>query len=160
MTFYVGIDTGKNTGLAVWDSEKKRFDLIKPCDFHDCIYAIVGNYPPRYTVIRVELSQTKAVWHKGKRTDMKKNNTIAVNVGMVRRESELMLEMLTMAGYKVIPVKPSGKIDANVFEKITGYKGRTNQHTRDAAMMVYGMNTLPLDDEFDYTPKGLFARLS
>ena len=38
----------------------------------------------------------------------------------------------------IAPKANMTKLDQKVFQKITGWKGRTNEHGRDAAMLIYG----------------------
>ena len=42
--------------------------------------------------------------------------------------------------FEAVPPKNNKtKMTAEAFERMTGWKGRTNEHGRDAAMLVYGL---------------------
>ena len=138
--YIIGIDCGKKTGLAIWDTDLNKFDLVKPCKISSCISTINDEYCNRSTHIIVEKPRTKAVWHFGKKgISASKTDTIAVNVGMVIRESEIMVEMLEYLGYSVRTCHPIGKNGnkKDDFKRITGYSGVTNQHTRDAGLIAF-----------------------
>ena len=40
----------------------------------------------------------------------------------------------------VAPSRNSTKLSAEVFKRLTGWQGRTSEHSRDAAMLVFGLN--------------------
>lgn len=60
-------------------------------------------------------------------------------VGSVERDAKLWIEFAEYYGIKYRTVKPGKyrKIDAKTFAKITGWTGRTSEHARAAAMMVF-----------------------
>lgn len=65
---------------------------------------------------------------------------IAKNVGENHATGKLLVEMAESLGLAVVKVKPTrSKLNAEQFNKITGWQGRTNQEVRDAAMLIYGM---------------------
>ena len=62
--------------------------------------------------------------------------------GSVKRDCVIWEEFLNdrKIPYMLIaPKNNSTKLSAESFKKITGYSGRTNEHTRDAAMLVFGI---------------------
>lgn len=75
------------------------------------------------------------------------NNRISQNVGQVKAVATLMLEVLTEAGFNVVPCRPlTGghksrcKKDAAYFNKLTGWTARSNEDCRDAALIaLYGV---------------------
>lgn len=69
------------------------------------------------------------------------NEQIARRVGMNHATGILLAEIAQALGLAVLLVKPTkSKLNAEQFNKITGWQGRTNQEVRDAAMLVWGMN--------------------
>lgn len=60
-------------------------------------------------------------------------------VGSVERDAKLWIEFAEYYGIKYRTVKPGKyrKIDAKTFANITGWTGRTSEHARAAAMMVF-----------------------
>lgn len=71
------------------------------------------------------------------------NNRISQNVGQVKAVATLILEVLTDAGFNVVACRPlvgghkaRCKKDADYFNKLTGWEGRSNEDSRDAAMIA------------------------
>ena len=68
---------------------------------------------------------------------------IAQNIGMNKKESMLLEQFCIKNGLDYTMVKPSKKtmtkLNSEQFKKMTGYSGRTSEHGRDAAMLVYGL---------------------
>jgi hypothetical protein len=125
----IGIDSGKNTGLAM--AENGKLKALTTVDFWGAIYEI-DSYPD--AIIVIELSGTH-VWHR----EAKSFGAIAKtgqNIGAVRREAQLIIQYLHWKGREYVVQKPLGKIDSKQFKHITGWKGKSNQHTRDAAMLA------------------------
>ncbi|MFI8143190.1 hypothetical protein ACFMJ0_23395, partial [Acinetobacter baumannii] len=53
----------------------------------------------------------------------------------------LLVEIAQALGLAVLLVKPTkSKLNAEQFNKVTGWQGRTNQEQRDAGMLIWGMN--------------------
>ena len=65
---------------------------------------------------------------------------IARRVGLNHATGILLVEMAESLGLTVVLVRPTrSKKDAKEFNRITGWAGRSNQETRDAAMLIFGM---------------------
>ena len=129
----IGIDPGKTTGVALLDKKKGELLELKSMTFWSAMnYCILSSAA---TVI-VEVPETRAVWSGGNATGKAKIK-VATNVGGTIREAELMVEGLELAGKKVIRVHPIGKLDAEQFNRMTGWTGSSNEHTRDAGRMAF-----------------------
>lgn len=127
----IGIDVGVNTGVAVWCVPSKRFEGIF-CMSILKAFVCVKEYRERISMVYVE--DPRQVRHN---TDRKKSQ----GAGSVKRDAQIWEEFLKMYNIPHTFVRPSKsitKIKRDRFEKITGYKGRSNEHSRDAAMLVYG----------------------
>jgi hypothetical protein len=129
----IGIDPGKTTGFAYCEAGELK--LVISTDFWGCIQLIDDCADA--TVV-VELPNTKHVWHNGA-TSKRSVQRTGVNVGSCIREAELIVEYLNKKGREYITQKPKGKVNAEMFKRITGWKGPTNQHSRDAALLVHGL---------------------
>lgn len=128
----VGIDPGKVTGLAlVVDGEL----TLRSLDFWGA-HGFVFNYDPREVdLVVVEVHPASKVWHDHG-GNARKAGKIGQNVGAVRDQGELLAEGFRRAGYQVREIQPLGKLDHTRFQAYTGYRGRTNEHTRDAGIMA------------------------
>ena len=64
---------------------------------------------------------------------------IGKNVGMNHATGMLLQQCIEAQAIKVVLIKPTtAKVDAKQFERLTGILTKTNQETRDAAMLVFG----------------------
>lgn len=142
--YHIGIDAGKQTGIAVWDATEKKFDQLQTVDFWQVVDLLITGVDRRYcrteSVVWVEdPGLNRPVFDKPGADNRRKTLHVAQAVGSVKRESELLIEGLNRYMYEVRAVRPStGKWTAKTFKKITGYPGRTSQHARDAAKLVFG----------------------
>lgn len=130
-----GIDPGKKTAIAKYDKKLGRLTDVFTVDFWGCYeyfsYDYVLNDAPISKVI-IEVPRTKSNWHK------KGCDITAANVGGIFREANLLADGLEKLGYEVVRQHPQGKVDAEYVKRLTGWKDRTNEHTRDAIMLCWG----------------------
>ena len=64
----------------------------------------------------------------------------AQGVGSVKRDAQIWEDWCIEQEFNYIMVHPKAnatKTKADLFKKITGWTGRTNEHARDAAMLVF-----------------------
>ena len=132
--YYIGIDTGTHTGLAVWNAKERKLDLIKTDKIH-VVIDIVKEYVFNKSVfVRVEDAR-KRKWFG------KNSNAKLQGAGSVKRDCTIWEDFLTYINAEFEMVDPTNnrtKLNAEQFKRITKYQGQTNEHNRDAAMLVYG----------------------
>lgn len=61
--------------------------------------------------------------------------------GSIKRDCRIWADFLADLGCQTLAVKPQKggtKWDAERFARLTGWKGRTNEHGRDAALLIWG----------------------
>lgn len=136
MQTYIGIDPGRHTGIAT-AVDGQLIDLFTT-DFWGAIDFIDNN---RSAIFVVELPRNKHVFHNGA-TQRGAIERTGVNVGSVIREAELLIQYLGRIQAQVIiqaPDKGRTKWNAYQFEILTGWHHHSNQHERDAALLVYGL---------------------
>lgn len=138
---YIGIDTGVHTGIAVWDSERKEFVLVDTMKIHEALN-IVSSYAYKDIPLCVRFEDAR----QRKWIPISKNMTAelgrAQGAGYVKAHCQIWEDFLTdyRITFKAIaPRRNVTKLSAEQFGRITGYKGRTSEHARDAAMLVYGL---------------------
>ena len=134
----IGIDTGVKTGFSAWSKKDSSFSLITTLNFWS-VYDHCLAYPKDTTKIIIEQSTTSHIW--GGRLRGKSPAACAKLGGDVARPhlmAELLENRLTGMGYYVIKQKPSNtKMNAAAFKRLTGYEGRTNEHTRDSGIIAF-----------------------
>ncbi|EHU1299954.1 TPA: hypothetical protein PPD39_003606 [Acinetobacter baumannii] len=91
-------------------------------------------------VIEAGWENKKANFRVGGCHSRQVNEQIARRVGMNHATGILLAEIAQALGLAVLLVKPTkSKLNAEQFNKITGWQGRTNQEQRDAGMLIWGM---------------------
>lgn len=146
--YLIGLDPGINTGFCLYDKISKqivKLDTLGFWDLFDALEDVKVWIGQEHVTFYIENSAlNKPTFVKGGGDTQKKMQKISRNVGSNQRESTLLIEGIRRYGFHVIEVKPTGsrgvkrKWSEETFVKITGYKGRSSQHARDAAMLVFG----------------------
>ena len=130
-----GFDPGKNTGVAMFEDGKlTSLQTIKPSEYA----LLLGVDSPELVVIEDSRMQSHVFTGKGlpHAAQMK----VARNVGSVDAWCYLIEALCDELSIPLLCVSPKGKgakIKAGAFKQITGWEGRTNGHTRDAAMVAW-----------------------
>lgn len=133
----VGIDTGKHTGFAVWDTEKRKLDFVDTIPIHEALLRIWSQRHANVEVYFEDARQRK--WY-GTRTAKEDRNKLQ-GAGSVKRDSTIWEDALKDWGIPFHAVAPKynvTKMTPEFFRSLTGWKGRTSEHSRDAAMLVFG----------------------
>lgn len=125
----IGIDTGVNTGLAIYDpvlSVFLRVDSVKILEAMRVVLKWRGR------INRVVVEDARQVKFKTSRYK-------AQGAGSVKRDCQIWQDFLEENGIPYEMVRPNKKItklDQSLFKRLSGWDGRTNEHSRDAAMLV------------------------
>jgi hypothetical protein len=156
-TVYIGVDAGANCGMAVWSAKEGRFVHIDTHRFWDFIVAL-GAHCKKYLseksrviIVIEDVVKNRPVFIRTKKdkfgivrelTEIEMAK-IAQNVGENKRDCKLIVEWCERNRLKVIKIAPTKKSDTKInaeeFEAITGHKGRTSSHARDAAMLIWNL---------------------
>lgn len=126
----IGLDIGTNTGVALAiDGELREVFST----------TILGAFD--YVLEHKEAKFYIEDARKLKWGGYNKGNTGRLQgAGSVKRDASIWEEFMEKHGLDYVLVDPRSnrkKVDAKLFQRITGYEGRTNEHGRDAAMMVF-----------------------
>ena len=129
----VGIDPGVNTGFAVWDG--KALLAVSSMGICDAMMQVqVMHKVKSLHSVTFEDARLRT-WYGNKGRDALQG------AGSIKRDCQIWAEWLGLLGcpYKsVSPQAKGAKVDAATFARLTGWQGRTNNHGRDAAMLVFG----------------------
>lgn len=138
---YVGIDTGIHTGVAVWYPEKQKFVTLATVKIYEAM-AIVARIAETDMELHVRFEDAR----QRKWIPISKNMTAelgrAQGAGYVKAHCQIWEDFLTDSQIPfeaIAPRRNVTKLSAEQFGRITGYKARTSEHARDAAMLVYGL---------------------
>ncbi len=139
-TTYMGIDPGVHTAICSKQGEAVVFYTFNFWDAIDYIDQMHIQHEEALCVV-VEKTEKGMHWNKYPGLKGKKLNyicTVAQNVGMNMRDARLLIEYLKKNNIRHRIVKPTkSKLDAAKFKRVTGHMESTNQHERDAAMLIW-----------------------
>ena len=140
---YIGIDTGVHTGYAVYDSRIQQLTAVGTDKIHNVMQLVSGLNDvskEKGDNIRVRVEDArKRTWY-GFHT-AKQDRARLQGAGSVKRDAQIWEDFLTDLGVDfemVAPKNNATKLTAESFRQLTGWAGKTNEHGRDAAMLVYG----------------------
>lgn len=129
----VGLDTGTHTGFAVWDKGKKQLIELSTLKIHRAMERVKELSISDDVVVYFEDARLRTWFGNAGREALQ-------GAGSVKRDCSIWEDFLTDLGvewHAVAPKNNATKLNATFFEKITGWKGRTSEHARDAAMLVF-----------------------
>ncbi len=145
---YIAIDPGVSTGMASWDSCERKFNNIWTTDFWGCIEYLESLRVEmpflEFEVVIENPNGNKPVFFKPGVKSQAMARKVGQNIGSNKREASLLIEYLTREGFTYTAIVPkkkstgSGKITQEYFRKLSGWTKRTNQHERDAGLMILG----------------------
>lgn len=130
---YIGLDTGTHTGFAVWDKDKRQLTELSTLKIHRAMDRVKELSYSNDIVVYFEDARLRTWFGSAGREALQ-------GAGSVKRDCSIWEDFLTDLGVEFHPVAPknnSTKLNASFFSKITGWEGRTSEHARDAAMLVF-----------------------
>ena len=135
---WIGIDVGTHTGIAIWDG--KRFEVVDAMPIHRALHFVHNYTIDSVDAVTVVFEDARLRKWYGTHT-AEKDRAKLQGAGSVKRDSTIWEEALEDWGISFVKKAPKNnmtKLPADTFAKITGWKSRTNEHGRDAAMLVFG----------------------
>lgn len=138
---WIGIDTGVHTGLAIWDGNGRRFLSIEQLKIHRAMGVVeaLAKANPGAVRARVEdARQRKWIPNMG---SFRNEIGRAKGAGSVERDCSIWEDFLADINVPCEMVAPRNnvtKLRQEAFANMTGWNQRTNEHERDAAMLVFG----------------------
>ncbi|MEO6610724.1 MAG: hypothetical protein ABIT05_01285 [Chitinophagaceae bacterium] len=135
--YLIGIDCGVQTGLCVWSRWDKNIRTLTTVKIHTAMEAVKGwhNTNPGEVKVRVEDARKRKWFGKSDREQLQ-------GAGSIKRDAKIWEDFLSDIGvdFEMVPPKNNKtKMADGFFKKVTGHTGSTTEHSRDAAMLVYGL---------------------
>lgn len=133
----IGIDTGVHTGFAVWHSDTKylaevsTYTITQAMERVKMIADIRGKDNIRLFI--EDARQRKWFGHSGREK--------LQGAGSVKRDSRIWEDWCREQGLQYRMIAPGcnrTKLTEAQFKTITKWQGRTSEHARDAACLVFG----------------------
>ena len=135
----IGIDPGMHTGLAVWDTSTRQFLDIRTTNIVDAMDYLRQIREERGIGLIVFEDARKRKWIPRER-DLRQVKGRAMGAGSVKRDCSIWEEWCRFYRIDFVASLPRWgmtKLTDAYFRGITGYDRRTNEHGRDAAMLVF-----------------------
>lgn len=139
---YVGVDTGVNTGFSEWDSKKRCLLSVCSLPIHKAMerVKVLHALHKEELVVRVEDPRQRK-WFGTERMTREEERKKLQGVGSVKRDATIWEDFLKDLGVRFEMVAPKmnvTKLTQETFKRYTGWSSKTNEHGRDAAMLIYG----------------------
>ena len=137
--YLIGIDTGVHTGYALWDLESRELwdvDTLTITQALLRVKAISEAY--RIKVFFEDARQRRCIPDT---RDLGREMGRRQGAGSVKRDCRIWEDFCRENGIPfeaVAPARNRTKLSAEAFRRLVGWQGRTSQHARDAAMLVFG----------------------
>lgn len=132
----VGIDPGVTTGVATWCPQSRRLIGVQSMGAIKAMEQVLQMHRDG-ELLRVVFEDARLRQWFGS-----KGREALQGAGSIKRDCSMWQEFLELHSIPHKAVSPQGKgkkFDAAMFERLTGWRERTNEHARDAAMLVFGV---------------------
>lgn len=140
--YWAGIDPGEHTGVAMYDGA--QLVEVTTVQIHRALQMVASF---------VEVAQANGIPVKVVFEDARKRRWLPseknaseyrgrlMGAGSVKRDCTIWEDFLKDLGVDYVAQAPRAgmtKLSPEAFARLTGWNGRTSNHARDAAMLVYG----------------------
>lgn len=129
----IGIDTGVNTGIAV--SVDGKLTVVDTMTITQAMAYIKTACSPKNSKLFIEdARQRKWIPKNAGRERLQ-------GAGSIKRDAKIWEDWCKENSYEAVFVAPKNnntKLNNKDFKRITGWQGRTSEHARDAAMLIFG----------------------
>jgi hypothetical protein len=134
MSVIIGIDPGVHTGLATWCCHSHRLTAVLCTDILSSMDLMLERHQAGLLDHVVWEDARLRTWFGSK------GREALQGAGSIKRDCQIWEAFLVRHGITfraLAPAKCATKWDADKFGRLTGWVGRTNEHARDAALLVY-----------------------
>ena len=133
-TLCVGIDAGKRTGIAVWNKVDRRLECVDTLSVSIAMLYVMELAKEHEVVVYLEDARLRK-WFQYSGVERLQG------AGSVKRDCVIWEDFCRENKIEMVSVAPKNnytKLNAEQFRRLTGWQGRSSEHGRDAAMMVFG----------------------
>lgn len=139
--YIIGIDPGGTTGMCIYHKAEKRIKVLTSGTMLDCIYTLDLYYKDisRQAFFRIEDARLRK-WIPKEKTESAERGR-REGAGHVKAHCAIWEDYCKrnhIAYELVAPKNNKTKVTAAYFKKLTGWDKQTNNHERDAALLVVG----------------------
>jgi hypothetical protein len=141
--YILGIDPGKKNGIAVYDRTSKKLTELKTLSFWDTVEELEMWLDDcglqNFEVFIEDVEAISPTYKRG--VNQRAHDKISQNVGSNKTYCQLLKQKMEKLGIKFTPISPRGrtmaKMDAETFQRYTGWSESSSQHARDAGALVW-----------------------
>lgn len=130
----IGLDPGVHTGFAMSENGV----LVHVATFKACLAENMVEHHAKGKDAAVYFEDARLrTWFGSK------GREALQGAGSIKRDCHRWEEWLEFHGIKYVKVAPKSnktKLTADQFKRITGWQGKTNEHNRDATMLIWKLN--------------------
>lgn len=142
----IGVDTGVHTGFAVAIDQGKGGVLqavgsLTITQAMSKVLELVDVHGKANIMLYIEDARLRTWFGRIDSEQKKYGAGVREGIGSVKRDAQIWEDWCKEQGLKYKMIHPAAnktKTDAKYFSKLTGWAKRTNEHARDAAMLVFG----------------------
>lgn len=139
MKLFIGIDTGTETGLAVWNGSS--FTEVRTTKIHAALKRVeeLAEENPGEVCVVIEDANLRK-WFPQEKSESEYRGKL-MGAGSVKRDSTIWRDFCKDLGiqFTAVPPRPGmTKWNEDYWKHVTGWTGRTSEHARDAALLVFG----------------------
>ena len=136
---YIGIDCGVHTGFAVWDSTSNDWVEVATLRLWKAL-ARAKEYADKNdcTIIFEDARQRKWIPRESNESQYRGR---LMGAGSVKRDAVIWEEFCkdNRIPYEAVPPIPGlTKWNEDYWQRVVDYSGKTSEHARDAALLVWG----------------------
>jgi hypothetical protein len=144
--YLIGIDCGVKTGMCIYYKPTKTICKLTSGTLVECMFTIMApsiwwdRINLDQVFIRIEDARLRKWIPKQKNETAERGRR--EGAGYVKAHCAIWEDFCKTVGipYELVaPKNNKTKVTADYFRKLTGWTGQTNEHARDAAMLVVGM---------------------
>lgn len=134
---YIGIDTGTHTGFAVWHSDSKHLAEVSTLSITQAMERIrlIAKVRGRDDIrLFIEDARQRKWFGNAGREKLQ-------GAGSVKRDCAIWEDWCREQGLRYQMIAPRNnrtKLSSLQFKALTKWPGRTSEHARDAALLVFG----------------------
>lgn len=139
--YYIGIDTGTNTGICVWNRKEKFIRYIETMPIYKVLSEVERWHRHTEGGVFVRLEDARLRKWIPKQKNERAERGRREGAGYVKAHAQIWEQFLTDYNIPfelVAPKNNKTKVTQAYFNKLTGFNDKCSQHARDAAMLVIG----------------------
>lgn len=118
--------------------------MVTSCKIHEAMRIVLHSFEflgQAGCLVRFEDARLRRWFGKMDAEQAKYGAAVREGAGSIKRDCTIWEDFLTDKGIpfeKTAPKNNKTKLKADIFARITGWTGLTNEHGRDSAMLVFG----------------------